>query len=63
MRALRRFGVPVYVLRNKIDQAIQCNMEDFEIPPDVTIGLPPGERKDRFWVLGTDSSKDSCQGW
>ena len=30
----------VYVVRNKIDQSISCNMEDYNIPADETIGAP-----------------------
>jgi small GTP-binding protein len=39
MRKLLDYGVPVYVVRNKIDQAIACNMEDYNIPADETIGM------------------------
>jgi small GTP-binding protein len=39
MRTLRKYGVPVYIVRNKIDQAIAGNLEDYGIEADVTIGM------------------------
>jgi hypothetical protein len=43
MRELRKFDVPVYIVRNKIDQAISCNQEDYEIAPDVTVQMVMAE--------------------
>ena len=38
-----RDSLQVYIVRNKIDQAISCNQEDYEIAPDVTVQMVMAE--------------------
>ena len=38
-----RNSLQVYVVRNKIDQAITCNQDDYQIAPDVTVEMVMAE--------------------